>query len=120
MIDKGGSLSDAYSQARTAGVVAAGTEAAVDLTLGKLGGLLADKLGNVVAKGAGKVVGETVTGGAQEGLASAAVGKPDRAAAGQARPPYPAQGHCLFHCPDDSPGDAIFHPAVHPDHHGVE
>jgi len=64
---------DALSDARKAGFAAGATEAAVQLTIGKLGDLALGKLDNVISKGVGRVGAEGVTEGGQEGFASAAV-----------------------------------------------
>lgn len=64
---------DALADARRAGAAAGATEATIQLTLGKLADLGLGKLDNIIAKGAGRATGETVTEGAQEGAASAAV-----------------------------------------------
>jgi len=64
---------DALADARKAGFAAGATEAAVQLTIGKLGDLALGKLDNVISKGVGRVGAEGVTEGGQEGFASAAV-----------------------------------------------
>jgi len=72
-IDKGGNHQSAMAAGRKAGVAAAGTEAAIQLTLGKLGDLAAGKLDNLLAKGTTKIGSEGVVEGSQEAGASAAV-----------------------------------------------
>ncbi|NBW23437.1 MAG: hypothetical protein EBR82_87405, partial [Caulobacteraceae bacterium] len=72
-VKSGKTHQDALTDARKAGAAAGATEAAIQLTIGKLGELAVGKLDDVVAKAIGRVGGETVTEGAQEGLASAAV-----------------------------------------------
>jgi hypothetical protein len=70
---KGLSHADSLSQARTAGAVAGMTEAALQLTLGKLADFGAGKINSVAGKTTGKVVGEGVVEGTQEGGAALAV-----------------------------------------------
>jgi hypothetical protein len=72
-VKSGKTHQDALTDARKAGAAAGATEAAIQLTIGKLGELAVGKLDDVAAKAIGRVGGETVTEGAQEGLASAAV-----------------------------------------------
>jgi hypothetical protein len=72
-IKKGKSHAQAMSSARAAGGTAAMTEAAIQLTLGKLADFGAGKIGNVAGKAGTKVVGEGIVEGAQEGGASLAV-----------------------------------------------
>jgi hypothetical protein len=72
-VKKGATHKDALSSARTAGAVAGATEAAVQLTLGKLADFGAGKISNVAGKGTAKVVGEGVVEGGQEAGAGAAV-----------------------------------------------
>ena len=72
-VKAGKNHSDALADARKAGFAAGATEAAVQLTIGKLGDLALGKLDNVVSKGIGRVGAEGVTEGGQEGFASAAV-----------------------------------------------
>jgi len=70
---KGLSHAESLSQARTAGAVAGMTEAALQLTLGKLAEFGAGKINSVAGKTTGKVVGEGVVEGTQEGGAALAV-----------------------------------------------
>jgi hypothetical protein len=63
----------ALLDARKAGAAAGATEAAIQLTIGKLGDFAIGKMDNVAGKAAGKVLGEGVTEGGQEAGASAAV-----------------------------------------------
>jgi len=63
----------ALLDARKAGAAAGATEAAIQVTIGKLGELAVGKLDNVVSKATGKVLGEGVTESGQEAGASAAV-----------------------------------------------
>jgi hypothetical protein len=72
-IKTGKNHNDALADARKAGLAAGAAEAAVQLTLGKLGDLALGKLDNVVSKGAGRVGAEGATEGGQEGFSSAAV-----------------------------------------------
>jgi len=72
-VKAGKNHNDALADARKAGFAAGATEAAVQLTIGKLGDLALGKLDNVVSKGVGRVGAEGVTEGGQEGFASAAV-----------------------------------------------
>lgn len=64
---------EALSAGRMAGTAAAATEAAIQLTLGKLADVAGGKLDNVISKGSAKVAGEGAVEGAQEAGASAAV-----------------------------------------------
>ena len=70
---KGLSHAESLSQARTAGAVAGMTEAALQLTLGKLAEFGAGKISNVGTKAGTKVVGEGIVEGTQEGGAALAV-----------------------------------------------
>jgi hypothetical protein len=72
-IKKGGTHEEALSAGRKAGAAAAATEAAIQLTLGKLADVAAGKLDNIITKGTTKVAGEGVVEGSQEAGASAAV-----------------------------------------------
>ena len=72
-VKKGANHTDALSQARTAGAVAGATEAAVQLTLGKLADFGAGKIGNVAGKSTAKVTGEGIVEGTQEAGAGVAV-----------------------------------------------
>lgn len=71
-IKTGKNHNDALADARKAGLAAGAAEAAVQLTLGKLGDLALGKLDNVVSKGVGRVGAEGVTEGGQEGFSSLA------------------------------------------------
>ena len=72
-VKNGKNHADALSDARTAGAVAGATEAAVQLTLGKLADFGAGKIGNVAGKGTAKVTGEGIVEGTQEAGAGVAV-----------------------------------------------
>jgi trimeric autotransporter adhesin len=72
-IKKGANHKDALSDARKAGASAGATEAAIQLTLGKLADFGVGKISNVGTKAGTKVVGEGVIEGTQEGGASLAV-----------------------------------------------
>ena len=72
-IDAGKSHAQALSSARVAGGTAAMTEAALQLTLGKLADFGAGKIGNVAGKAGFKIGTEGLIEGAQEGGASLAV-----------------------------------------------
>ena len=68
-----GNHQEGLTAGRKAGAAAGATEAAIQLTLGKLGDVAAGKLDNVISKGSTKVASEGVVEGAQEAGASAAV-----------------------------------------------
>lgn len=72
-IKKGATHQEGLSAGRKAGAAAAATEAAIQLTLGKLADVAAGKLDNILSKGTAKVAGEGVVEGSQEAGASAAV-----------------------------------------------
>lgn len=72
-IKKGETHQEALSAGRKAGGAAAATEAAIQLTLGKIADVAAGKLDNIISKGTTKVAGEGVVEGSQEAGASAAV-----------------------------------------------
>ena len=72
-VKQGKNHADALADARLAGAAAGLTEAAIQLTLGKIGEAVIGKVGSVGAKATGKVVGEGVVEGAQEGGSSLAV-----------------------------------------------
>jgi len=72
-IKKGETHEEALSAGRKAGGAAAATEAAIQLTLGKIADVAAGKLDNIISKGTTKVAGEGVVEGSQEAGASAAV-----------------------------------------------
>ena len=72
-IKQGKTHADALSDARTAGAVAGMTEAAIQLTLGKVADVVVGKVGNIGAKAGAKVFGEGVVEGGQEGASSLAV-----------------------------------------------
>ena len=72
-IKKGATHASALASARTAGLVAGMTEAAVQLTLGKVADVVVGKIGNVTSRTTGKIVGEGVVEGTQEGGAALAV-----------------------------------------------
>jgi hypothetical protein len=63
----------ALSDARTAGAAAGATEAAIQLTLGKIGSATIGQLDNVAGKAVKRVVGEGLTEGGQEAGSSVAV-----------------------------------------------
>jgi hypothetical protein len=71
-IKQGKTDAEALTVARQAGLAAGGTEAAVQLTLGKLADFGVNKLDNVFAKAGARTGAEYLTEGAQEGLGSAA------------------------------------------------
>lgn len=73
VIKKGGTHQQGLDAGRKAGAAAAATEAAIQLTLGKLADFGAGKLDNLISKGTTKVAGEGVVEGSQEAGASAAV-----------------------------------------------
>ena len=72
-VKSGKTHEEALSAGRKAGGAAAATEAAIQLTLGKLADIGAGKLDNIISKGTAKVAGEGVVEGSQEAGASAAV-----------------------------------------------
>jgi hypothetical protein len=72
-VKKGKSHADALADARIAGAAAGATEAAIQLTLGKVADAVIGKVGNVGAKATGRVAGETITEAGQEGASSLAV-----------------------------------------------
>jgi hypothetical protein len=72
-VKQGKTHADALADARIAGAAAGLTEAAIQLTLGKIGEAVIGKVGSVGAKATGKVVGEGLVEGAQEGGSSLAV-----------------------------------------------
>jgi hypothetical protein len=73
VVKKGGTHQEGLLAGRKAGAAAAATEAAIQLTLGKLADFSAGKLDNLISKGTTKIAGEGVVEGAQEAGASAAV-----------------------------------------------
>jgi hypothetical protein len=73
VVKKGGTHQEGLLAGRKAGAAAAATEAAIQLTLGKLGDFAAGKLDDVLSKGATKIGSEGVVEGSQEAGASAAV-----------------------------------------------
>ena len=73
VIKKGGTHQEGLLAGRKAGAAAAATEAAIQLTLGKLADVSAGKLDNLISKGTTKIAGEGVVEGAQEAGASVAV-----------------------------------------------
>lgn len=72
-VKKGASHEQALSDARKAGATAGLTEAAIQLTLGKVADVVVGKIGNVAGKAGAKVTGETLVEGGQEAGAAAAV-----------------------------------------------
>jgi len=72
-VKQGKSHADALSDARKAGAVAGMTEAAIQLTLGKVADVVIGKVGNVGARATGRVFGEGLTEAGQEGASSLAV-----------------------------------------------
>jgi hypothetical protein len=72
-VKKGKTHKEALADARIAGAAAGATEAAIQLTLGKIADVVIGKVGNVGAKATGRVVGEGVVEAGQEGGASLAV-----------------------------------------------
>jgi hypothetical protein len=72
-VKKGKTHADALADARIAGAAAGATEAAIQLTLGKIGEAVIGKVANVGAKATGRVVGEGVVEAGQEGASSLAV-----------------------------------------------
>ena len=72
-VKQGKTHADALSDARKAGAVAGMTEAAIQLTLGKVADVIVGKVGNIGAKAGAKVFGEGVVEGGQEGASSLAV-----------------------------------------------
>lgn len=73
VIKNGKSHQEALSAGRRAGAAAGATEAAIQLTFGKLGEVAVGKLDNLITKGATKVAGEGTVEGLQEAGSSAAV-----------------------------------------------
>ena len=72
-IKKGAKHADALSDARKAGAAAGATEAAIQLTLGKIGEAVIGKFDSAVSQAAGKVLGQGFVEAGQEGAASLAV-----------------------------------------------
>ena len=72
-IKKGKTHADALLDARKAGAAAGLTEAAVQLTLGKVADVVVGKIGNIGAKAGSKIVGEGFVEAGQEGGSSLAV-----------------------------------------------
>ena len=72
-IKKGAKHADALSDARKAGAAAGATEAAIQLTLGKIGEAVIGKFDSPVSQAAGKVLGQGFVEAGQEGGASLAV-----------------------------------------------
>jgi hypothetical protein len=72
-VKKGSTHADALADARTAGAAAGLTEAAIQLTLGKVADAVVGKVSNVAGKAGAKVLGEGVVEGGQEGGSSLAV-----------------------------------------------
>lgn len=73
VIKKGGTHQEGLVAGRRAGAAAAATEAAIQLTLGKIADVAAGKLDNVISNATAKVTGEGIVEGSQEAGASAAV-----------------------------------------------
>ena len=73
VIKNGGTHQEGLSAGRKAGAAAAATEAAIQLTLGKIADFGVGKLDNIISKGTTKVAGEGTIEGLQEAGSSAAV-----------------------------------------------